>query len=121
MLVNSCLTVYHEENDPATKMNRWIRFNYGTEKEPKIWWHGGKGVSTNKGLENANDVKIRLPYDINLDLDIKNFKAGDILIQGDLDIDITSIRDLSNYEMYTITSITNNTFGNNKHIHLEGK
>ncbi len=121
MLVNSCLTVYHKVLNPKTKMNKWIRFNYGTEEEFKAWWYGGKGVSINKGLENANDVKIRIPYDTNQTLDVKNFDVGDILVQRNLDIDITSIKDLSNYDVYTITSISNNTFGNNKHIHIEGK
>lgn len=121
MLVNSCLTVYHKENNLETKMTEWERFNYGTKEDFKVWWYGGKGVSINKGLENANDVKIRIPYDINQTLDVKNFSVGDILVQGNLDIDITSIKDLSSFEFYTITSISNNTFGNNKHIHIEGK
>lgn len=121
MLVNSSLTVYHKEFDENKRMETWTRFNYGNEKEQKIWWHGGKGASTNKGYENANDVSIRIPYDLNSKLNVSNFKIGDILVQGFLNFDITTQQDLLNYEIYNIKSITNNTFGNNKHIHLGGK
>lgn len=113
MLVNSSLTVYHKvENNHDYK---WVRYNYD-----KIWWFGGKGSSTNKGYDNANDVQIRIPYDLNLDLDYNNFGIGDILIQGTLESDITSEEDIQG-EYYNITSLNNNTFGNNKHIHVSGK
>ena len=121
MLVNSSLTIYHKYLDPKEKLEKWIRFNYGTNEIPKVWWYGGKNVYLNKGLENANDIKIRIPYDINPELDFNNFSVGDILVQGKLDFDITSIKDLSKYENYSIKSLSNNTFGINKHIHIEGK
>ena len=84
-----------------------------------IWWFGGKGASLNKGYENANDVQIRIPYDLNPDLDYNNFGIGDILVQGEYK-DITNEEDIQG-EYYNITSLTNNTFGNNKHIHIGGK
>lgn len=121
MLVNSSLTVYHKDFDEEKRIEKWIRFNYGNEHENKVWFYGGKGSSLNKGYENANDVKIRIPYDINENLNISNFKIGDILVQGTLDFDITTINDLQEYQIYNITSITNNTFGLNKNIHLGGK
>ena len=121
MLVNSSLTVYHKGFDEQKRVETWIRYNYGKENEPKVWFHGGKGASTNKGYENANDVQIRIPYDINESLDINKFKIGDILVQGTINFDIKAQIDLSNYETYNITSITNNTFGNNTHIRISGK
>lgn len=121
MLVNSSLTVFHKDFDENKRIETWTRYNYGYDEEPKVWFYGGKGASSNKGYENANDVQIRIPYDINEDLDIKNFKVGDILVQGTINFDIKTQQDLSNYEVYNITSITNNTFGNAKHIHISGK
>ena len=113
MLVNSSLTVYHKvEIDHDYK---WVRYNYD-----KIWWFDGKGASFNKGYENANDVQIRIPYDSNSGLNYNNFGVGDILVQGILESDITSEEDIQS-EYYNITSLTNNTFGNNKHIHIGGK
>lgn len=121
MLVNSSLTVYHEKYDEEKRINTWIRFNYGSEDENKVWFHGGKGASTNKGYDNANDINIRIPYDINTDLNIDNFKIGDILVPTYIDLDIITPKDLNNYEKYSITSIINNTYGINKHIHIGGK
>ena len=121
MLVNSSLTVYHKDFDEEKRLEKWIRFNYGNETESKVWFHGGKGASTNEGYENANDVTIRIPYDLNPDLDIKHFKIGDVLVQRYLDLDIKTQQDLKEYEIYNITSIVNNDFGNNQHIHLGGK
>ena len=116
MLVNSSLTVYHKYYDETERLEKWKRFNY-----EKVWWYGGKGTGINKGYENANDVQIRIPYDINKELNIENFSIGDILIQGTLDKDITTQQDLEQENIYNITSLNNNTFGNNPHIHIGGK
>lgn len=112
MLVNSSLTVYHKvvRNHEDT----WEKHFY-----KNIWWFGGKGSSTNKGYENANDVQIRIPYDLNPNLDYNNFGIGDILVQGEYK-DITSEEDIQG-EYYNITSLNNNVFGNSKHIHVSGK
>lgn len=116
MIVNSKLTVYHKGFDKKTRLETWTRYNYDN-----VWWFGGKGTSTNKGYENANDVQIRIPYKQNQDLSILNFEIGDILVQGELDLDISKQSDLSSYEIYNITAINNNVFGNETHIHLSGK
>lgn len=121
MLVNSSLTVYHKTLDEKTRLEKWIRFNYGTKDKNAVWWYGGQGSSTNKGYDNANDVQIRIPYKLNESLDIKNFAIGDILVQGTLEKDIQTQQDLSEYEIYNITSKNNNTFGTETHIHLGGK
>lgn len=113
MLVNSSLTVYHKvEIDHDYK---WVKYFY-----ENIWWFGGKGSSLNKGYENANDVQIRIPYELNPKLDYNNFGIGDILVRGTLESDITSEEDIQG-EYYNITSLTNNIFGNNQHIHIGGK
>lgn len=116
MLVNSTLTLYHKVLDKDTRLEKWIRYNY-----ENVWWHGGKGAGINKGYYDANDVQVRIPYSMNKELDIKNFSIGDILLKGTLEKDILTQQDLSVYETYNITTITNNTFGNSKHIHIGGK
>lgn len=115
MITNASLTHYHKTIDNETRLEKWIRYNY-----KNVWWFGGKGSSINKGYENANDVDVRIPYDKN-DIDISNLAIGDIIIKGTLDIDITTQQDLKNYEVYNITSINDNNFGINQHIHLGGK
>lgn len=113
MLVNSSLTVYHKVSDNHDY--KWVRYNYDN-----IWWFGGKGSSLNKGYENANDVQIRIPYDLNPKLDYNNFGIGDLLVKETIKTDITSESDIES-EYYNITSLNNNTFGNNQHIHISGK
>ena len=117
MLINSSLTIYHKDGlDVATHFEKWTRYNYD-----KVWFFGGKGASINKGYDNANDVQVRIPYDLNEGLNINNFAIGDIIVKGTLDIDIETQDDLSGYEIYNITSINNNDFGGVQHIHLGGK
>ena len=122
MIVNSSLTIYHKNGlDPATHKERWVRHNYGTPEEPTVWFFGGEGASINKGYENANDVEIRIPYDKNPNLSINDFKKGDIIVQGTLDLNITTQESLKDYLIYNITSINDNNFGGNPHIHIGGK
>ena len=115
MITNASLTHYHKTIDSETRLEKWIRYNYDN-----VWWFGGKGSSINKGYENANDVDVRIPYDKN-NIDISNLAIGDIIIKGTLETDITTQQDLKNYEVYNITSINDNNFGINQHIHLGGK
>ena len=112
MLVNSSLTVYRKV--VKNREDTWEKHFY-----KNIWWFGGKGSSLNKGYAEANDVQIRIPYDLNPSLDYNNFGIGDILVQGERK-DITNEEDIQG-EYYNITSLNNNTFGNNKHIHVSGK
>ena len=116
MIVNNSLTLYHKGINYETHREIWTRYNYDN-----IWWFGGKGASTNKGYENANDVQVRIPYDANEDLNADNFEIGDILVKGSLDIDINQQQDLKDYEVYNITAINDNKFGSSQHIHLSGK
>ena len=116
MITNSSLTIYHKGFDKENKVEKWTRFNYN-----KVWFFGGKGASVNKGYDNANDVEVRIPYDQNEELDIKDFAIGDIIVQGTLTTDINTQQDLKDYLIYNITSIKDNKFGNNQHIHIGGK
>ena len=115
MLVNSKLTIYHKYFDKNERVDKWKR-----QVINNVWWFGGKGASYNKGLENANDVKIRIPKNVN---DISNLEiaVGDILVKGIIKDEISMQSDLKSYETYNITSIIDNDFGLNKHLHIEGK
>ena len=117
MITNSEMTHYHREFNSTTRLDEWVRYNYSN-----VMWQGGKGSSTNKGYENANDVSVRLPYSLNT-LSIDNFKIGDIIVKGKLTQDITSKTDLDVDNVYNITAIKDNNFGQTRiqHIHLSGK
>ena len=110
MITNDSVTIFHNKLNANTKSMDWQKYYY-----EDVWFFGGKGASVNKGYNNANDVDVRIPY--NKDLDINNFSIGDILVKGRVDTnDINSLKD-----KYAITSINNNNFGNNPHIHIGGK
>lgn len=115
MITNASLTIYHKTLDERTKLEKWIRYNY-----KYVWWFGGKGAGLNKGYENANNVDVRVPYNNN-NVDLKNVHIGDLLVKGDLKEDIIMQTDLKKYDVYSITSINDNNFGNNPHLHLGGK
>lgn len=116
MICNDSVTIYHMSGlDVSTHFEVWTRYNY-----ENAWVFGGKGASINKGYDNANDIEIRLPYSKN-DLDINNFAIGDIIVQGTLTQNIQTQSDLKDYLIYNITSIKNNNFGSNQHIHIGGK
>lgn len=116
MITNASLTHYHKTLDETTRLEKWIRYNYDN-----VWFFGGKGSSINKGYENANDCNVRIWYEKNNNLNIANFSIGDIIVKGTLETDITTQQNLNNYEVYNITSINDNNFGINRHIHLGGK
>ena len=115
MITNNSLTVYHKTFDETTRTEIWNRHNY-----ENVWFFGGKGAGINKGYDNANDVQVRIPYNSN-EINIEDLAIGDILVEGTLNINITTQQDLEDYDIYNITSINNNNFGNNPHIHLGGK
>ena len=116
MITNSTLTVYHKGFNLNTKLETWDRHNY-----ENVWFFGSESAGINKGYDNANDVQVRIPYNENKELNINDFAVGDILVQGTLKTDIETQNDLKDYLIYNITSINNNNFGNNQHIHLGGK
>lgn len=115
MITNSKLTIYHKTINYETRLEEWTRFNYD-----KVWLFGGKGAGIDKGYDNANDIQVRIPYDKN-SVDIKNFSIGDIIVGEELELDIITQDDLLDYDIYNITSIKDNNFGNSPHIHLGGK
>lgn len=117
MLVNGGVTIYHkvlDEDIDFGTYETWERHNY-----TNAWFFGGKGAGINKGYQDANDVEVRIPY--NQELDINDFAIGDIIVKGIVTDEIEKQDDLKNYQTYNITSINNNTFGYNKHIHIGGK
>ena len=117
MLVNGGVTIYHkilDEDIDFGPYEKWERHNYSD-----AWFFGGKGAGINKGYQDANDVEVRIPY--NQELDINDFAIGDIIVKGILTDEIDTQDDLKEYQIYNITSINNNLFGNNKHIHIGGK
>ena len=110
MLTNESITIYHR----VKKRNEaYVKVEY-----ENVWWYGNKNVSLNKGLVEANDVTVRIPYNQN-EIDIEKIKDGDFLVQGTGFSDITAPSDLKEY--YVINSVTNNTVGSEPHVRIGAK
>ena len=117
MITNSAVTFYHMSGlDLLTHNEIWTRYTYDN-----CWYFGGKGSRINKGYDQANDLDVRIPYGQNPNLNIANFSIGDIVVKGALDLNIETQQDLDNYLVYNITSINDNNFGDNPHIHIGAK
>ena len=110
MITNSKLTIYHKNGlDLVNRLETWARFNYDN-----VWVFKTNGATMNKGINEGNNLEVRIPYDETID--INYFSLGDIVVIGEVKTDITKQQDLS--ETFNITSIKDNFFGNNPHIHL---
>ena len=115
MITNSSLTIYHRELDKTTRFEKWIRTNY-----ENVWIFAGKGARVNKGYDDVNNIDVRIPYNSN-QIDLNKIQIGDILVNKSINNDISTQQDLKGLEVYNITSINNNNFGNNPHVHIGGK
>jgi len=142
MITNTEVTVYHKTFNSTTRLEEWVKYNY-----KHCWWFDTKGTNVNLGYETSNTVDIRIPYDINPSLDIDNFSIGDMICKGRIDADAEAILNQEKLDVnlqktyvtdetlhvgnrsslkgivehFNITSINDNTFGSQPHIHLGGR
>lgn len=110
MITNNNITIYHKIYNKETRLNEWIRINCDD-----VWLYVNNGSNIKKGYEKNDKVSIRIPYKVS------DIQIGDIIVVGHLLNNIETQEQLKNYEVYNITSITNNNFGNNPHIHIGAK
>ena len=117
MTTNTSMTLYHKVYDKATRLDKWKRYLI-----ENVMWQGGKGASINKGYEKANDISIWIPYNGNEELETVPFSIGDIVVKGNVDIEITKQSDLD-MDNFCITTIIDNEYGmyNMQHIQLGAK
>ena len=108
VLTNSDCTVYHRVRIPDghTWKRRYI---------PTVWWHEEtKSSITTEGLKTADVLKVRIP-DISVLI-----KKDDIIIKGNVNVEIDTIKDLSGVHYYKVETANYNHFGSNPHIKVVG-
>ena len=110
MITNGKITLYHKTFNSITRLEEWTRYNYND-----VWVFKTNGASLNRGIEEGNNLQVRIPYSDTLD--VTKFSLGDIVVCNELDTNINTQQDLS-CETFNISSINDNFFGNNPHIHL---
>lgn len=125
MMTNTKMTIYNKYIDPFTHNKI-----YNKHLIDNVFWDDSLGVNLNMGYENADKVNVYIPYDANDLSDYKTPKAyngegwtlqnGDFMVKGETNIEtITSIKDLSSYEVFTITLCDNKDFGSSNMQHFE--
>lgn len=106
MITRGYITLYHKIKG---RQPSWKKYYVNS------WYFGGHGSRLNKGMSEANDLQVRIPYGL---IEVDNISIGDLIVIGE-GKDITTTSELEEY--YTINSINDNNFGNSPHIHIGAK
>lgn len=110
VLINSDCTIYSRIRDPSAGYSTWER-----QYVPECWWFvETKSTVTTEGLKSADVLKARI-----YDLEVK-VKKDDILVKGDCQIEIETVKDLAGCEYFKAVTVNHNQFGNNPHIKVVG-
>ncbi len=110
MLANTDITLYTRKYDAEKGEDTWKRTCVCG-----CWWNSiNKTAILESGLKNSNEVSCRIPL-----MDILISK-NDVVVKGNVDIEVESAKSFRPFEHFLITSVKYNTFGINKHIRLGG-
>ena len=107
MLSNSDCTIYSRTNENGNTV--WKRLYI-----PKVWWYeSAKSSLTENGIKAGNELIVRIPG-----VTVK-VKKDDVIVKGNCQTKIDTIKDLAGVEYYKIVGVNYNDFGN-KHIKVVG-
>lgn len=132
MFTNGSMTILNRINDPTTKEVYYI-----SKVIENVFWDSVESVSERNGADKNDEVVVYLPTDKN---DMTNYvkpkqfngeiatwtiKEGDFIIRDIIQSGqrIDGIKDLKDYETFTIYFVDNNDFGssNMQHFKIKGK
>ena len=132
MFTNGSMTILNRINDPTTKEVYYI-----SKVIENVFWDSVESVSERNGADKSDEVVVYLPTDKN---DMTNYvepkqfngeiatwtiKEGDFIIRDIIQSGqrINGIKDLKDYETFTIYFVDNNDFGssNMQHFKIKGK
>lgn len=106
MLTNSDCTIYSRQSNPSNDYDTWKR-----QYIPECWWfQDTKSAITTNGLKSADVLTVRIP---NVAISVKK---EDIIIKGNCNINMQTVKDLAGVEYFKVTSANHNAFGGNPHI-----
>lgn len=130
MFTNSCMTIFNKH----TSSNKEII--YIPKKIDNVFWDSVEAVAEN--LDRNDEVVVYIPFeknDLSNYVDPKNYdsslsnvwtiREGDLIVKGDLTSlsNISTLKELKNYEAFTIYSIDTKDFGSSdmQHFKVRGK
>ena len=106
MLTNSDCTIYSRQSNPSNDYDTWKR-----QYIPECWWfQDTKSAITTNGLKSADVLTVRIP---NVAISVKK---EDIIIKGNCNINMQTVKDLAGVDYFKVTSTNYNAFGGNPHI-----
>lgn len=90
MITESNITVYNKIFDKSTRTDKWFRVQV-----KDVHWEGSKGVNTEKtGLENADSVKVFIPFSSLSELKELHIQPEDYIVKGLIEDEISSTSEL---------------------------
>ena len=125
MMTNTNMSVFNRYTNPLTK-----KVNFKKHLIDNVFWDDSKGVNLNKGYDKADAVNVYIPKDKNDMSEYVNPKQydgsswtlnnGDLIVKGEVtETEVSGIKELSSYEVFTITMVDNKDFGSSNMQHFE--
>ena len=128
MMTNTKMSVFNKYAEPFTR-----NIVFKKHLIDNVFWDDSKGVNLDHGYDKADAVNVYIPKDKN---DISEYvkpkqyngngwtlNNGDFIIKGDVaENEVSGIKDLKNYEVFTITMVDDKDFGspNMQHFEIRG-
>lgn len=129
MMTNTKMSVFNKYQSPFEKNN--VVFKKHVIEN--VFWDDSNGVNLDHGYDKADKVNVYIPKDKNDLSDYANPKQyngsnwtldnGDFIIKGEVaENEVSGIKDLKNYEVFTITMVDDKDFGspNMQHFEIRG-
>ena len=125
MMTNTKMSVFNRYTEPFTK-----KISFKKHIIDNVFWDDSNGVNLDHGYDKADKVNVYIPKDKN---DLSNYvqpkqyngngwtlNNGDFIIKGEvLENEVNGIKDLSAYEVFTITMVDDKDFGSSNMHHFE--
>lgn len=127
MTTNTNMSVFNRYTDPFTKAVTFKKHVINN-----VFWDDTIAVQQDLGHDKSNKVAVYIPKDKN---DLSNYvnakqynsngwtlQTGDFIVKGEvIETEITGIKDLKNYDAFTITEFDDKDYGSSNMHHFEIK
>lgn len=108
------ISIYHKFLDTETRLEK-----YETLYIPHCWYFIKQGSVIEDGIVKTDSVDVRIPLEYLNKNQIEKIAIGDLIKIGKPEKSILTKSEIKG-NTFNISSITNNNFGKNAHLHLEG-
>lgn len=125
MMTNTKMSVFNKYTDTFTKA-----VVFKKHVIDNVFWDDSNGVNLDHGYDKADKVNVYIPKDKNDISEYVNAKQyngngwtlnnGDFIIKGEVaENEVSGIKQLSAYEVFTITMVDDKDFGSSNMQHFE--